>query len=385
MKFFRTGQQKKKNKTKPDQSAAHSPGVSVLDVMFRLAEAAASAKWTACLLREQTSAAPVPRIRRSHLRERAVSTVAFARVQPHDDGVPTTTTRARSLGTPIVHADAFRCVDTDRRGGGRTTRRARCTGTKAVPTATLHADAAANTTTTTTAARTFPAKTTSAEDAAAVTRADSRPLCRGSCPARGGAHRNGNNVVVSASCCCPGPCALIVRAFGTSLMEENATATPWRTSTTRGPSQLPSRRPRSAHRRRVVLITWLLALAESFLSPTLTRSLSVSRARSLRSTTGRPAAVSHHRSITTAHGRVTRTRDRDRGAAAAARPAHSFSARLPPPPPPPRRFRERDYLSYSPRRGRPRTSIRSAARAAVRGLFLCRRRTRTTPRPSSSR
>lgn len=43
---------------------------------------------------------------RSHRRERAVSTVAFARAQPHD-GVSTTTTRVRSLGTPIVFTRAL--------------------------------------------------------------------------------------------------------------------------------------------------------------------------------------------------------------------------------------------------------------------------------------
>jgi len=78
------------------------------DAMLRLAaaDAAASVNWTACL---RLASAAVPRIRRSHLRERAVSTVAFARAQPQD-GVPTTTTRVRSLGTPIVHAGVFRCV-----------------------------------------------------------------------------------------------------------------------------------------------------------------------------------------------------------------------------------------------------------------------------------
>lgn len=76
--------------------------------MLRLAaaDAAASVNWTACL---RLASAAVPRVRRSHLRERAVSTVAFARAQPQD-GVPTTTTRVRSLGTPIVHAGVFRCV-----------------------------------------------------------------------------------------------------------------------------------------------------------------------------------------------------------------------------------------------------------------------------------
>lgn len=78
------------------------------DAMLRLAaaDAAASVNWTACL---RLASAAVPRVRRSHLRERAVSTVAFARAQPQD-GVPTTTTRVRSLGTPIVHAGVFRCV-----------------------------------------------------------------------------------------------------------------------------------------------------------------------------------------------------------------------------------------------------------------------------------
>lgn len=82
--------------------------------MLRLAaaDAAASVNWTACL---RLASAAVPRVRRSHLRERAVSTVAFARAQPHD-GVPTTTTRVRSLGTPIVHAGVFRCVTENRRG-----------------------------------------------------------------------------------------------------------------------------------------------------------------------------------------------------------------------------------------------------------------------------
>jgi len=91
------------------------PGESVLDdAMLRLAaaDAAASVNWTACL---RLASAAVPRVRRSHLRERAVSTVAFARAQPHD-GVPTTTTRVRSLGTPIVHAGVFRCVTENRRG-----------------------------------------------------------------------------------------------------------------------------------------------------------------------------------------------------------------------------------------------------------------------------
>jgi len=70
--------------------------------MFRLLDAAAAANvnWTACF---RLASAAVPRVRRSHLRERAVSTVAFARAQPQD-GVLTTTTRVRSLGTPIVHA-----------------------------------------------------------------------------------------------------------------------------------------------------------------------------------------------------------------------------------------------------------------------------------------
>lgn len=83
--------------------------------MLRLAaaDAAASVNWTACLRLASTA---VPRVRRSHLRERAVSTVAFARAQPHD-GVPTTTAaRVRSLGTPIVHAGVFRCVTENRRG-----------------------------------------------------------------------------------------------------------------------------------------------------------------------------------------------------------------------------------------------------------------------------
>jgi len=87
----------------------HLPGDSVLDdAMFRLvdADAAANVNWTACL---RLASAAVPRVRRSHLRERAVSTVAFARAQPQD-GVPTTTTRVRSLGTPIVHAGVLRCV-----------------------------------------------------------------------------------------------------------------------------------------------------------------------------------------------------------------------------------------------------------------------------------
>lgn len=61
-----------------------------------------------------TTGALVPRIGWSHRRARAVSTVAFARAQPH--GVPTTTTRVRSLGTPIVHAGAIRWTRETGRG-----------------------------------------------------------------------------------------------------------------------------------------------------------------------------------------------------------------------------------------------------------------------------
>lgn len=95
----------------------HLPGKSVLDdamlgleaaddamLGLEAAGAAANVNFTASYLR--LASAVVPRVRRSHLRDRAVSTVAFARAQPHDD-VPTTTTRVRSLGTPIVHAGVF--------------------------------------------------------------------------------------------------------------------------------------------------------------------------------------------------------------------------------------------------------------------------------------
>lgn len=80
------------------------PGTSVLDAMLRLAAAAAAANvnWIAYL---RVASPAVSRIRRSHRRDRAVSAVALACAHPHD-GVPTTTTRVRSLGTPIVHAVA---------------------------------------------------------------------------------------------------------------------------------------------------------------------------------------------------------------------------------------------------------------------------------------
>lgn len=189
--------------------------------MFRPAGAGASVKWTACLLRE-TSVAPVPRIRRSHLREREVSTVAIARAQSHDDGVPTTTTRVRSLGTPIVYAGAFRSVDADRR---RRRRRANCTTrtTAAETNPPYHAPRADGY-----AVRVFGGQKRGDEhvdddanvSTAYVTDTGGRAISHDRCAA----------VVPLAaivtqlcteSCYCPGPCYLIV--CRTSLMEENTT------------------------------------------------------------------------------------------------------------------------------------------------------------------
>lgn len=104
------------------QDWSRLPGASGLindDAMLRPASAEWAAYWRA------TSAA-VPWVRWSHLRERAVSTVAFARAHPH--GVPTTTTRVRSLGTPIVHAGPVSLHDGNRRRGRRGRARARETG-----------------------------------------------------------------------------------------------------------------------------------------------------------------------------------------------------------------------------------------------------------------
>jgi len=81
---------------------------SVLDAIFRLATAAAAARTKLTTYLRLTSIA-VPRVRRSRRHERAVSTNRLVGVHPHD-GVPTTTTRVRSLGTPIVHSVGFRCV-----------------------------------------------------------------------------------------------------------------------------------------------------------------------------------------------------------------------------------------------------------------------------------
>lgn len=98
-------------RTSEGQSAdTHLPVASVLDAMLPRPVAAAApamASWTV-YLRAAVVCAAMPRIRRSHFRQRAASTVALERVQLHD-GVPTTTTRVRwSLGTPIVHVFAVR-------------------------------------------------------------------------------------------------------------------------------------------------------------------------------------------------------------------------------------------------------------------------------------
>lgn len=95
----------------------HLPGEFgfTLYAMVRQASAEQAAYW-------RKESAAVPRVRRSHLRERAISTVAFARTHPH--GVPaTTTTCVRwSLGTPIVHAVPECCAT---KTGARPRRRGR--------------------------------------------------------------------------------------------------------------------------------------------------------------------------------------------------------------------------------------------------------------------
>lgn len=95
----------------------HLPGEFgfTLYAMVRLASVEQTTYW-------RKEFVTVTRVRRSHLRERVVFTVAFARTHPHDVPATTTTCVRWSLGTPIVHAVPECCAT---KTGARPKRRGR--------------------------------------------------------------------------------------------------------------------------------------------------------------------------------------------------------------------------------------------------------------------